>query len=164
MQNTIVRVFLFVVFFSIGAAAMSGSILCSDLLRYYHNRQALKAAGLTLARLESLNADYDVLLRQLRDDPNFFERIAPATLGVKPADANAIYPRATAEQLAAARKALMEGASGEPVEPRVVVRWLIRCNRPPQRIAFFLSGGFLILISFAFFGPRTQCYNNRTAG
>ena len=155
MRNTIVRVFLFVIFFSIGAAAMSGSILCSDLLRYYHNRQMLKAAGITLSRLESLNADYDVLLRQLRDDPNFFERIAPATLGVEPADTNVAYPRATAEQLAAAREALMEDASGELDEPRMV-SWLTRCNRPPQRITLFLAGGFLILISFAFFGSAAK--------
>ena len=154
MRNTIVRVFFFVIFFSVGAAAMSGSILCGDLLRYYHNRQMLKAAEVTLSRLESLNADYDVLLRQLQSDPNFVRRIAPATLGTKPADANTIYPRATAEQLAAAREALMEDGGCEPVEPRMV-RWLIRCSRPPQRVALFLAGGFLILISFVCFAPRT---------
>lgn len=151
MRNTILRVFLFVVFFSIGAAALSGSILCDDLLRYYTNKQLLKTAENSLSRLKSLNADYDALLEQLQTDPNVIKRIAPATLGTEPADANAIYPKATAEQLAAARKALSKKAGRPPVGPQIP-DWIIRCSKPPQRVILFLAGGFLILISFTCFG------------
>jgi hypothetical protein len=155
MRNTILRMLLFVVFFSIGAAVLSGSILCDDLLRYYHSRQALKAAEVTLNRLKSLNVDYDVLLEQLRKDPDLVKRIAPATLGTEPVGANTIYPKATAEQLAAARKALTEDPNHKLAESEMP-EWIIRCSKPPQRIMLFLAGAFLILISFIWFGPAGQ--------
>ena len=144
--------FLFVVFFSIGAAALSGSILCNDLLRYYRNKQLLKTAEVSLNQLESLNTDYDALLQQLQKDPNFVRRIAPATLGTEPEDANTVYPKATTEQLAAARKVLTEDSSQQSTEP-IIPDWITRCSEPPQRVVLFLAGAFLILISFICFGP-----------
>jgi len=153
---------LFVVFFSIGAAALSGSILCNDLLRYYRNKQLLKTAEVSLNQLESLNTDYDALLQQLQKDPNFVRRIAPATLGTEPEDANTVYPKATTEQLAAARKVLTEDSAGrrpaesqQPTEP-IIPDWITRCSEPPQRVVLFLAGAFLILISFICFGPAKQ--------
>ena len=151
-RQNILRMLLFVVFLSIGAAVLSGSILCDDLLQYYHNKQMLKAAEESLKRLETLNTDYDALLERLQTDPNVIKRIAPATLGTEPADANAIYPRATAEQLAAARKALAEDSNYKVAEPKTA-DWLIRCSKPWRRIILFLAGAFLILISFICFGP-----------
>ncbi len=145
------RTLLFIVFFSIGAAALSVSIFFDDLLRYYHNRQLLKITETSLTRLESLNADYDALLQQLGKDPNFIERIAPATLGTEPADANAIYPKATPEQLAAARQVLTEETSQQYAKPEIP-DWITRCSKPRRRIILFLAGAFLILISFVWFG------------
>ncbi len=154
-RQDVIRTFLFVVFFSIGASSLGVSILCDELLRYYTSRQLLKAAEDTLGRLESLNTDYDLLLQQLEEDPNLVRHIAPAALGAQPVDGKAVYPRASAEQLAAARKALTEGSSqprfigGEPVVPR----WIVRCSRPTHRVVLFLAGAFLVLISFIWFGP-----------
>ncbi len=91
-RQNIIRVFLFVVFFSIGAAALSGSILFADLLRYYHNKGLLKAEKELSNKLKSLNTDYDALLQQLKDDPNLIKRIALVTLGKEDNDANTIYP------------------------------------------------------------------------
>ena len=152
-SRNVIRAFLFVVFFGIGVAAVGGPILYDDLLRYYHNRQRLKAAEESMSRLESLNADYDALLQRLEEDPNLIERIAPATLGTEPADANAVYPRATAEYLTAARKVLTEGSSPKPTEP-MIPDWIIRCGRPSRRIVLLLAGTFLIIISFVCFSPR----------
>ena len=154
-RQNIIRVFLFVVFFGIGAAAVGGSILCDDLLRYYHNRQLLKAAKESLSHLESLNTDYDALLQQLQKDPNFVKRIAPATLGIEPNDEDTIYPKVTAEQLAAARKALTEDPNRQPAE-LMAPDWIIRCSKSPYRIILFLAGAFLILISFIWFGSAWQ--------
>jgi cell division protein FtsL len=155
-RRDILRTLLFVCFFSIGVAALSGSILCDELLRHYTNRQLLREAEETLSRLESLNTDYGLLLQQLEEDPNLVKRIAPATLGVQDADGNAVYPRASAEQLTAARKALTEGANppaaGEPAVPG----WIVRCNRPTQRVVLFLAGGSLVLISFVCFGTTKE--------
>jgi hypothetical protein len=151
-KQNILRTFLFIVFFSIGASALSVSILCDDLVRYYRNNQLLKAAEESLRRLEVLNADYGALLEQLQKEPNAVERIAPATLGTELEVEGTIYPKATAEQLASAKKALSEEASRKVAEP-AMPDWLVRCSKPPQRVILFLAGAFLILISFIWFGP-----------
>jgi hypothetical protein len=151
-RQNIIRAFLFVVFFSIGAAALSTSILFADLLRYYNNRELLKAEKELSNRLKSLNADYDALLQQLRNDPNIIRRIAHVTLGKDDNDANTIYPKATAEQLAAARKALTEETSTEPADT-ALPQWLTRCQEPRRRTILFFAGTGLILISFICFGP-----------
>ena len=151
-KQNVIRTFLFVVFFSIGAISLGGSILCDDLVRYYRNRQLLKAAQESLDQLKSLNVDYDVLLEQLEKDPNLFKRIASATLGTEPEDADAIYPRATAEQLAVAHRVLAEDPDQQPAEP-VMPGWLTRCSEPRRRMMLFFSGGALILISFICFRP-----------
>jgi len=154
-RQNIIRAFLFVVFFSIGAAALSGSILFADLLRYYNNRELLKAEKELSNQLRSLNTDYDALLQQLRDDPNLVERIAPATLGMEHNDVDTIYPKATAEQLAAARKALTEETSTEPADT-TLPQWLTRCREPRRRTMLFFAGAGLILISFICFGPAKE--------
>jgi len=146
---------LFVVFFSIGAAALSGSILCADLLRYYHNRELLEAEKDLSNQLKSLNADYDALLEQLEKDPNLIKRIAPATLGVEHNDVDTIYPKATAEQLAAARKALTE-EMGLNTTDAALPEWLTRCGEPRRRTMLFFAGAGLILVSFICFGPAKE--------
>ncbi|UCE99024.1 MAG: hypothetical protein JSV82_07530 [Planctomycetota bacterium] len=154
-RQNIIRLSLFVVFFSIGAAALSGSVLCCDLLRYYRNRQLLKAAEESLEDLTMLNADYDALLGELQSDPNVLKRIAPATLGTEPAEPNTVYPKASDEQLAAARRALAKDMERQLPKTDMVDR-LARCSGPAERIILFLAGAFLILISFVCFGPAKQ--------
>jgi hypothetical protein len=151
-SQNIIRAFLFAVFFGIGAAALGGSILCDDLIRYFHNKQMLKKAEVNLNRLKSLNDDYDALLHQLEDDPNLVKRIAPATIGTEPAEEQVIYPRATAEQLAAARAALTEDVKHQDIEP-AIPDWIVRCSRPSRKIILFFAGASLILISFVCFRP-----------
>ena len=150
-----IRLILFVIFFSIGAASLGVSILCDDLVQYYRNRQLLKVTQQSLNRLESLNTDYDVLLEQMEKDPNFVKRLAPATLGTEPEDTNAVYPRATPEQLAAARKALMEDPNDQSAGP-MLPEWLTRCSEPRRRMTLFVAGSVLILISFTCFTPVRQ--------
>ncbi|MGA1980200.1 MAG: hypothetical protein ABSG99_06530 [Sedimentisphaerales bacterium] len=154
-RQNILRVFLFVVFFSIGTAALAGSVLYDDLLRYYRNEQLLRSAEKTLKQLESLNADYDALLKQLEENPGLLKRIAPATLGTEPNDANTVYPKVTAEQLDAARKVLAKDLEQQQSKAEVP-DWITRCSEPSRRIILFLAGGFLILISFICFGTAKQ--------
>jgi len=144
---------LFILFFSIGAASLSSSILCDDLIQYYQNKQYLREAQESLDRLNSLNADYDVLLERLEEDPNMvIERLAPATLGTKAEDPNTVYPRARSRQLAAARKALMEESNGQSDEA-AMPQWLKRCSERRNTILLFVSGVVLVLISFVCFRP-----------
>lgn len=154
-MQIIIRMLLFVVFFGIGAAALGGSVLYNDLVRFYENRQLLKRSQESLDRLESLNAEYKGLLRQLEEDPNIIMRVGPARLGIENEDPNAVYPKVTAEQLAAAREALAEDLDRQSDEP-VIPDWLRRCSEPRWRITLFACGSALILISFACFSPAKQ--------
>ena len=151
-KQNILRMFLFVVFFSIGAGALSISILCDDLLQYYDNKRQMRLEEESLGQLVSLNADYDALLSQLEKDPDVVDRIAPAALGTEPAHTDAIYPKATAEQLAAARKALMESQSLQS-KSSMIPNWLARCSEPYRRVILFSAGACLVLVSFVWFGP-----------
>ncbi|MFZ0034712.1 MAG: hypothetical protein WAK60_06975 [Sedimentisphaerales bacterium] len=161
MRNTILRIFFFIVFFGVGTAALAASILYDDLLGYYRNKQLLRSAEETLNQLKSLNADYDALLKQLEENPSLLERIAPATLGMEPNDANTVYPRVTAEQLDAARKVLAKDS--EQQQSRAVVpEWIVRCSEPSKRMILFLAGALLILISFICFGPAEKKNQKQT--
>ena len=150
-QNFI-RAFLFVVFFSIGATALAGSILFADLLRYYNNRELRETKKDLSSQLKSLNTDYDALLKQLQNDPNLLKRIADVTLGKEDNDANTIYPKATAKQLEAAKKALT-GQADDDAPDSTLPKWLTRCKEPRRRTMLFFAGAGLILISFICFGP-----------
>jgi hypothetical protein len=147
------RTGLFALFFSIGAASLGCSLLCNDLARYYRNKQLLITAQQYLDKLKFLNIDYDVLLKQMENDPNLIKRIAPATLGIELEDANTIHPKPTSEQLAAARKVLAKQLSQNQDETPVIPKWLTRSSDPRNRIILFLAGAGLILISFACFAP-----------
>ena len=151
--RAIIQAVFFFLFFGIGAASLSSSILCDDLIQYYQNKQLLKTEQDSLDRLESLNADYDALLKRLEEDPDLVvDRLAPATLGTESKDPNTVYPRATSQQLAAARKALMEESKRESARVEMP-QWLGRCSEPRNRILLFISGVVLILISFVCFRP-----------
>ena len=146
---------MFVVFFGAGASALSVSILCEDLLGYYNNRELLRREEELLGQLESLEADYDIVLEQLEDDPNVVKRIAPAALGAEHDEADTAYPKARAEELGAARKALEEEKKKGMAEAAVPA-WLKRCCGSLQRMVLFIAGGFLVLISFICFGPASE--------
>jgi hypothetical protein len=154
-KQNILRALLFVIFFGIGAAALTTATLYDDLLRYYRNKQLLRSEEETLKKLESLNADYDALLEQLKENPALLERIAPATLGTEPNEPNTVYPKVTAEQLDAARKVLAKDLEQQPAAAEVP-EWIIRCSEPSKRITLFSAGALLILISFICFGPVEQ--------
>ncbi len=153
MQNErVIRTVAFVVFFSVGAAVLSATTLCDDLLEYYYYKGLLAQAENHLKKLESLNTDYDTLLAQIEGNPKELARLAPATLGIEVNEPNTVYPRATAGKLAAARRALVE----EPNETTItqgVPPWLCLSCRWPRRHILFISGAILVLISFVFFGP-----------
>jgi len=163
LAQKIIRVILFVLFFGVGAAALSSSILCEDLAQYYQNKQLLTESQESLNQLRSLNTEYDILLEKWEQDPNLVvKRIARATFGPEgvsePQDPNTAYPRATAELLAAARKVLeddKQSSATEQTEP-VMPRWLVRCRRRPNRITLFVCGVVLVLTSFVCFRPEKE--------
>jgi hypothetical protein len=159
----IIRAVLFVLFFGVGAASLSSSILCEDLAQYYQNKHLLNQSEESLKQLRSLNTEYDVLLEKWKQDPNLVvQRVARATLGPdalpESQDPNTAYPRASAQLLAAARKILNEDknrSAAEQAEP-AMPRWLVRCRQPRNRIILFACGVVLILTSFVCFRPEKE--------
>jgi hypothetical protein len=152
----VIRACLFAVFFSVGAAALTCSVLCGDLFGYYTSRQLLKITGNSLKQLKSLDTDYEILLQQLQMDPDLVKRTAVAALGAKPdEEEQTVYPRASPEQLDAARKVLTEDSNLKHPEP-AMPDWVVRCCRQPERIILFSAGACLILISFICFGSVSQ--------
>lgn len=150
LSQKILHFLLFVLFFSVGAVTLGGAVLSDDLIRYWHNRQLLNEAQAAIERLESLNQEYDALLAELERDPNLLRRIAPATLGTAPSDPYAVYPRARAHELAIARRALLTQTEPESAQA-AVPQWLERCREPRRKIALFIAGAGLVLISLVFF-------------
>ncbi len=152
-SQSILHFLFFVVFFSVGAAALGGAVLCDDLILYCRNRRLISTAELSLNRLDSLNQEYDALLDELEKDPNLVKRIAPATLGTGPGDPNAVYPKAKVRELALARKALLDLAGRDEQGPAVPA-WLQRCSEPSRKLGLFVAGAGLVLVSLVFFTPK----------
>jgi hypothetical protein len=149
------RVVAFILFFSVGAAVLSATVLCDDAIEYFHNKSLLEQADSNLKKLETLDSDYDNVLKHLEGDPCQLARLAPATLGIEPNEPNTVYPRATADKLAAARRALIEKPD-EQTNEQSIPPWLDSCCRWPRRHTLFFSGAALVLISFIFFGPTRR--------
>ena len=149
-RQGILHLLLFVIFFGIGAGALGVAVLCDDLIQYCRNKHLVIEAQRSLQRFESLNAEYDALLEQLENNPDVLQRIAPATLGTRPADPNTVYPRARARELAVARQALLDQADQQTAEAPIP-KWLRRCSEPAKRIVLFIAGAGLVLISLVCF-------------
>jgi hypothetical protein len=154
-ERSVIHVILFVIFFSIGAASLGISVLCEDLIEYYQNREQLKSDREYLDWLKLITNDYDVLLSQLENDPNFVQRIAKATLGSESDDPNTVYPAESIELLADVREVLNDDANqpAEQVDEPQIPGWLARCSETKRRIALFVSGVVLILTSLVCFRP-----------
>jgi len=151
VRNTI-RTILFVVMFSIGATALGAAILLDDIVRHYQSKEVLRQQREYSEKLRSLNDDYDALLRLIEDDPNSLKRIAPAAVGADPMDPNAVYPRGTAEALAAAKKALAEEVEVQPAKPTMPA-WITRVREGDRRLILYFAGAILIIISLTCFSP-----------
>jgi hypothetical protein len=155
LRQSVFHLFFFVVFFSIGAGALGVAVLCDDFVQYCRDKHLVKEAQSSVQRLKSLNADYDGLLEQIENNPDLLKRIAPVTLGTQPDDSNAIYPKARAQELAVARKAVVEQTDQELADAPVPA-WLQRCSEPTKRIILFIAGAGLVLISLVCFTPEEQ--------
>lgn len=157
--RNVIRAVLFVIFFCIGAGSLSVSILCNDLVRYYRNTELLAEAEESLEKLKSLNQDYDAVIAMLKadpNDPNSVRHLARVILGPEHRDPNTVYPRATAGQLAAARRVLA-AYSDDSVSVTTgpsMPGWLRRCREPRRKLALFICGVVLILASLVCFGRR----------
>ncbi len=150
MYRRVLQILVFTIFFGIGAVALGGSVLCEDLIRYCRDRNTIRESQRSIDRLTSLNREYDALLEQLENDPELLRRIAAPALGKEPNDPNTAYPRTRARELQIARQAVKEQL--EKDAPLLEVPpWLVRCAEPRRRMALFVAGASLIIISLVCF-------------
>ncbi len=157
------RTILFIIFFIVGVVAVATSCLFPDLVKYYRDRQILHSLEESITKLESLNEKYDLLLQNIEKDPNLLSRVAPAVLGAEPLDANAVYPKVTAAELESAKAALEDISQIKESAPEIP-NWLIRLSEIRRRIALFIAGTALVLLSFVCFGPsRKKVYINQNS-
>ena len=146
------RDILFIVFFTVGAAALCGAILSRELMKYFENTQLLEESTASVEKLESLISDYEELLRQRQDDPNLIKRIIAVTMGGEVNDPNTVYPKLTASELQAAKITLAKQQK-EIKKKETIPEFIVRCNEPRRRIGLFLAGASLVMVSFICFGP-----------
>lgn len=151
-RQGIFHLLFFLVFFSVGAAALGGAVLSDDFVQYCRNKSLLAEAQASIKQLESLNSEYDALLDELEKNPDLLQRIVPVTLGTEPNDPNTVYPKARAGELAIAHKTLVAEVGQEPPALDIPI-WLQRCSDPPKRIGLFIAGASLVLISLVCFTP-----------
>lgn len=150
-MHNFTKLIFFTIFFSIGTAALTTAVLYQDLLRYYQYNYLLRQAEQSLTNLKELNEEYEELLNNLQADPQMLDRAAMAVLGLKPDDPNSVYPKASPEQVAAAKQALSQASEDKFDQPQIPV-WLERIGEPRKRLSLFLTGGALVILAFVGFG------------
>ena len=150
--SAILRYLLFCIFFTAGAGAIALSILIDpEIGDYYQNRLQLRQVEETNVQMEKLIAQYDAQIQQLESDPNLLTKLQNFTFGHEPDIEGVILPKASEEELAAAKEALFAELD-EQKDAQLVPQWVHRCGKPKNRKVLFVAGCGLILITFIFFG------------
>lgn len=144
------RYILFCVFFAAGMGAVSFSLLVGEIDEYYRNADALEISEAENTRLEKLDAEYDLQLKQIEHDPNVVARLKRLTIGTEPTAEDTAYPTASTEDLEMAKSVLSDNGvkpkSNDPL--RNVVR---RCINKRIRLSLFIAGAGLTTITLIFF-------------
>lgn len=151
----ITKTVLFIVFFTIGIAAVAVAALINDFNRYYLVKIQLHNTKLTNEKIQKLIDGYGEMIKSIEADPHIVERLAPATLGVEPNAPETAFPKASRKELLAAQRALIAAAPPLPPEP-VLPEWLKRCSNPLLRKILFFAGAALVLVSFTCFNVRKE--------
>jgi len=157
----VTKTVLFIVFFSIGIAAIAVSILVNDFNQYYIVKIQLHNTKLTNEKIQKLIDGYGEMVKSIEADPHIVERLAPATLGFEPNAPQTAFPKASRQELLAAHQALIAAAPPLPPEP-VLPGWLKRCSDPMLRKVLFMAGSALVLISFTCFNVRKEEAGRKT--
>lgn len=150
----IIRYLLFCLFFTVGAGAITLSILIDpELGTYFRNRQMLAEIQRENDKISSLTAQYQSQIDLIRSEPNVLARLERVTFGRTFQSNNPQIPNLPAENQAlkeAAQSILAEIQDTPP--PAALPAWFERCRQPNTRTALFAAGAGLILITFLFFG------------
>jgi hypothetical protein len=154
---------LFVVFFTAGVAAVSLSVLAREIGTLYRDKAILHKIEESNKNLQSLDKQYAFQLDQIKKNPAILARLRVLNLGEEPQDPQTAYPPAKSDQLIqAARNILSQKEVKKKDEPPLVPAWVIRACQTRSRIALFMAGAALIIISMMFFGNTPDPTDNQT--
>lgn len=147
-----IRFLLFLVFFVIGASAMVLSILAEpELTTFYYNRAVVAQIEAQNEKIQDLTAQYAAQVRLIESEPNILQRFSATTFGHLPQAAEAALPETGNGVLRdETDRILYRDAALQPAE--TTPAWLAHILQPQIRLALFLTGGGLVLITFIFFG------------
>ena len=153
--SAILRYLLFCIFFAAGAGAVALSILIDpEISKYYQSRLQLRQVEEGNVRMQKLIDQYDLQIQQIERDPNLLTKLQTFTFGHEPDIEGVILPKASEEELAAAKEALFAKLDAQNQE-QLVPQWVHRCGQPKNRKVLFVAGCGLIVVTFIFFGtPR----------
>jgi len=126
--------------------------MCDKIVEKYYRQTLLARTEEQNKNFETLISDYNTAIEQFEGNPKALARLAAATLGIEPNEPNTAFPRAAADKLAVARRALIKEPEQTTTQPDIPP-WLCLACQWPRRHILFISGSILVLISFVFFGP-----------
>ncbi len=146
---------LFCVFFAAGVGAIALSILVDEAQSYYNSKDLLAKTESDNEKVQSLDADYDVLIKHIQQNPQVLKRLKRVTLGQEPQTEDTVFPKVSQQQLEAASQALLGDLQSSLIKP-CIPQWLRHCAEPRSRHILFFSGAGLVLVAFVFFGTPSR--------
>ncbi len=163
----IVRYVLFCLFFTVGAAAITLSILIDpEISTCLTNRRMLHEIRRQNEKIADLTAQYEAQINLVRTEPNVLRRLERVTFGTSthlPEDASAADLPPGSQALRQTAQSILADMQKSPAAAETdLPSWFLRCRKPRIRTALFAAGSGLILITFLFFGsPRIQAPRRR---
>jgi len=154
----IIRFLLFCLFFTVGAGAITLSILIDpEMTTFFQNRQILGEIKRENQRIQDLTEKYQAQIDLIQNNPDILRRLERVTFGK--AHHTEEDPSAS---LTADNKALLEAAQSvmddlkeKPAEPQMP-QWFQRCRQSNTRTALFAAGSGLVLLTFLFYGSPSK--------
>jgi len=148
IQN-LIKTWLFIIFFSAAAITLAIAMLTDELMTYAKNKQLLNKQLAVSQKLQSINNDYDALLKQISQNPNLLDRVTKTV--PQNDDPNMLYPAATDQQLLKTETLLQKL---NQKKPEAIPIWLQRCSNKKNRAILFVCGALLATIAFGCFRKK----------
>ncbi len=149
------RYLFFCLFFTVGAAAVTLSILADEIMQHYRGRMVLDETIDENQRLRELNAQADVQIEMLESDPNLVSRFEALTFRREPFAEDTVFPKPDDSVETAAETALRDGFDRRTENTQIPL-WLERIAVENYRLSLFLAGCGLIITCFIFFGTEKR--------
>jgi hypothetical protein len=152
--KAIVNGLLFVIFFTAGIAAVSVAALVPEIGTLYVYNVTLKKIETSNKNLQKLDEQYAYQIDQIKKNPAVLARLRVLNLGEEPRDPQTAYPPASDDKLIQEARIILSEKAIPKREEAVIPNWLIRARQTRGRIALFLTGTALIIVSMTFFSTR----------